>query len=61
MSDAVALRAPFTRCWGSAVLADLGDGVRMAAFPLLAAHLTGSPAAVSAVDDPSTNGLTPSH
>ena len=42
-------RAPFPRYWLSAFLADFGDGVRLAAFPLLAAQLTGSPAAVAAV------------
>ena len=31
------------------ILADFGDGVRLAAFPLLAAQLTGSPGAVAAV------------
>jgi hypothetical protein len=42
-------RAPFPRYWLSAFLADFGDGVRLAAFPLLAAQLTRSPAAVAAV------------
>lgn len=49
MTGSLALRAPFTRYWTSAFLADLGDGVRLAAFPLLAAQLTGSPAAVATV------------
>jgi MFS family permease len=44
-----AIRAPFPRYWLSAFLADCGDGVRLAAFPLLAAGLTRSPAAVAAV------------
>jgi MFS family permease len=42
-------RAPFTRYWLSGFLADFGDGVRLAAFPLLAAQLTRSPTAVAAV------------
>ncbi len=42
-------RAPFPRYWLSKFLADFGDGVRLAAFPLLAAQLTRSPAAVAAV------------
>ena len=46
---AAGLRTPFARYWLSGFLADFGDGVRLAAFPLLAAHLTRSPAAVAAV------------
>jgi MFS family permease len=46
---ATGLRAPFARYWLSGFLADFGDGVRLAAFPLLAAQLTRSPAAVAAV------------
>jgi len=42
-------RAPFARYWLSGFLADFGDGVRLAAFPLLAAQITRSPAAVAAV------------
>jgi MFS family permease len=42
-------RAPFPRYWLSSFLAEFGDGVRLAAFPLLAAQLTRSPAAVAAV------------
>lgn len=42
-------RAPFTRYWLSGFLADFGDGIRLAAFPLLAAQLTRSPTAVAAV------------
>jgi MFS family permease len=42
-------RTPFPRYWLSGFLADFGDGVRLAAFPLLAAQLTRSPAAVAAV------------
>ena len=40
---------PFARYWLSGFLADFGDGVRLAAFPLLAAQLTRSPVAVAAV------------
>lgn len=43
------LAAPFPRYWLAAFLADFGDGVRLAAFPLLAAGITRSPAAVAAV------------
>jgi MFS family permease len=42
-------RAPFARYWLSEFLADFGDGVRLAAFPLLAAQVTRSPTAVAAV------------
>src|SRR6516165_10998071 len=45
----VGLCTPFARYWLSGFLADFGDGVRLAAFPLLAVHLTRSPAAVAAV------------
>lgn len=43
------LTAPFYRYWLSGFLTDFGNGVRLAAFPLLAAGLTRSPAAVAAV------------
>lgn len=49
MSDASIGRAQFPRYWLSAFLADFGDGVRFAAFPLVAAQVTSSPAAVAAV------------
>src|SRR5215467_13039090 len=49
MSTAEVIRRPFPRYWLSAFLADFGDGVRMAAFPLLAVQVTGSAAAVAAV------------
>ena len=42
-------RTPFARYWLSGFLADFGDGVRLAAFPLLAAGFTRSPTAVAAV------------
>jgi MFS family permease len=35
--------------WLSGFLADFGDGVRLAAFPLLAVQFTRSPTAVAAV------------
>ena len=43
------VRAPFYRYWLSGFLADFGNGIRLAAFPLLAAQLTRAPAAVAAV------------
>ena len=43
------VRAPFLRYWLSGFLADFGDGVRLAAFPLLAVQFTHSPTAVAAV------------
>lgn len=43
------LGAPFWRFWGACVLANLGDGIRMAAFPLLAASLTSDPGLVALV------------
>jgi MFS family permease len=49
MKTAAGIRAPFARYWLSKFLADFGDGVRLTAFPLLAAQLTRSPAAVAAV------------
>jgi MFS family permease len=46
---AAGFRAPFARYWLSGFLADFGDGIRLAAFPLLAAQFTRSPTAVAAV------------
>lgn len=43
------LGAPFWRFWAACVAANLGDGIRMAAFPLLAASLTTDPVAVAVV------------
>lgn len=43
------VRTPFFRYWLSGFSSDFGDGVRLAAFPLLAAQLTNSPTAVAAV------------
>jgi predicted MFS family arabinose efflux permease len=45
----VRLRTPFARYWLSGFLADFGDGVRLAAFPLLATEFTRSATAVAAV------------
>jgi MFS family permease len=42
-------RAPFARYWVSGFAANFGDGVQLVAFPLLAAQVTRSPAAVAAV------------
>jgi MFS family permease len=44
-----AFRTPFFRYWVSGFLADFGDGVRLTAFPLLAAGFTHSALAVAAV------------
>ncbi|MER7334289.1 MULTISPECIES: MFS transporter [unclassified Micromonospora] len=44
-----ALGRPFWTFWGAAALANLGDGIRVAAFPLLAAALSDDPVAVAAV------------
>lgn len=43
------LGAPFWRFWCAAALTNLGDGIRLAAFPLLAAAITSNPAAVALV------------
>lgn len=43
------LGSPFWRFWVAAVLANVGDGIRVAAFPLLAASLTQDPALVGLV------------
>ncbi|RIV39994.1 MFS transporter [Micromonospora radicis] len=43
------LGRPFWTFWSAAALANLGDGIRVAAFPLLAAALTDDPLAVAAV------------
>ncbi|HEX6450064.1 MAG TPA: MFS transporter [Trebonia sp.] len=49
VASTAALRKPFLRYWLSGFLDDFGDGVRLAALPLLAAQLTRSPTAVAAV------------
>jgi MFS family permease len=43
------LGGPFWSYWSAASLANLGDGIRLAAFPLLAAQLTDDPFMVGAV------------
>jgi MFS family permease len=45
----VRLGRPFWTFWTAAVLVNLGDGIRLAAFPLLAASLTGEPFLVALV------------
>jgi MFS family permease len=45
----MSLGRPFWTWWSSAVLVNLGDGIRLAAFPLLAAQLTDDPFLVGAV------------
>ncbi len=39
----------FARLWSATVVSDLGDGLRLAALPLLAARITGDPLAVAGV------------
>lgn len=46
---AVPLGPAFTRLWSATALSNLGDGIRAAAFPLLAASLTSSPVLVTGV------------
>lgn len=45
----VALGPAYRRLWSSTTLASVGDGIRMAAFPLLAAGLSARPALVAGV------------
>lgn len=45
----VAMGGPYRRLWSATLLANLGDGIRMAAFPLLAATLTRNPILISGV------------
>lgn len=56
---AAGLRRPFARYWLSGFLADFGDGVRLAAFPLLAAQLTRSPAEITRDIEDRIRGLLP--
>ncbi|MFF0721811.1 MFS transporter [Micromonospora sp. NPDC003816] len=49
MIDRAPLGRPFWTFWSAAALANLGDGIRVGAFPLLAAALTDDPLAVAAV------------
>lgn len=43
------LGRPFWRFWSAAALANIGDGIRVAAFPLLALSLTGEPVGLAVV------------
>lgn len=43
------MSASYWRFWTAVLLANIGDGIRLAAFPLLAASLTSDPFAVAAV------------
>lgn len=45
----MSLGGPFWAYWSAASLANLGDGIRLAAFPLLAAELTDDPFLVGVV------------
>ena len=45
----MSLGGPFWTYWCAAVLVNVGDGIRLAAFPLLAAQLTDDPFMVGAV------------
>lgn len=45
----LALGAPYRRLWSATLLSNLGDGVRAAAFPLLAASLTRDPILIAGV------------
>jgi MFS family permease len=47
--EQITLGGGFWRFWGATFLANIGDGIRLAAFPLLAASLTDEPLAVAAV------------
>ncbi|HEU5484357.1 MAG TPA: MFS transporter [Microlunatus sp.] len=46
---ALPLGAPYRRLWSATLLSNLGDGIRAAAFPLLAATLTGNPVLIAGV------------
>lgn len=47
--SAVSLGAPYRRLWSATLLSNLGDGIRAAAFPLLAASLTSNPVWIAGV------------
>ncbi|MEU7997685.1 MFS transporter [Micromonospora sp. NPDC049060] len=49
VTGSMSLGRPFWTFWSAAALANVGDGIRLAAFPLLAASLTTSPVGVAAV------------
>lgn len=46
---AVALGTPYRRLWSATLLSNLGDGIRAAAFPLLAVTLTRDPILIAGV------------
>jgi MFS family permease len=45
----LALGAPYRRLWSATLLSNLGDGIRAAAFPLLAVTLTRDPVLIAGV------------
>ena len=45
----VALGPPYRRLWSATLLSNLGDGIRAAAFPLLAVTLTHDPILIAGV------------
>ena len=45
----VALGAPYRRLWSATLLSNLGDGIRAAAFPLLAVTVTHNPVLIAGV------------
>jgi MFS family permease len=49
VTDSASLGRPFWTFWSAAALANVGDGIRLAAFPLLAVSLTADPVSVAAV------------
>lgn len=49
VTNSMPLGRPFWTFWSASTLANVGDGIRLAAFPLLAASLTANPVAVAAV------------
>jgi MFS family permease len=49
VTNSASLGRPFWTFWSAAALANVGDGIRLAAFPLLAASLTANPVSVAAV------------
>ncbi|WFE28650.1 MFS transporter [Solwaraspora sp. WMMD791] len=49
MPQSPPLGRPFWRFWSAATLANIGDGIRVAAFPLLALSLTGDPLGLAVV------------
>lgn len=49
VANTMTLGRPFWTLWSASALANVGDGIRLAAFPLLAASLTANPVGVAAV------------